>query len=262
MRNSLFVSTFVGLSIASTSGAKSYAEGAADNCSSAEQLVKAAKAFYGNQPELTNLINPLLTVGLKGANGYPDPTSLIYKFEGFEYEIPMEEGQLKGLEAATAWSAKGELCSLYADGPLEYSEKDALTLSVSFGFPYRRDDGLFRVKDLQEGAKDGSKIIKSLAPKGFGFAAPSLKSIVVIPRDETNDMPVLVFSKDGKPKRVPTSKYGKTQYVRLKDIKSAKVDRLKIEGPYSAAAFFKIDPDEIAEKEAKRLATLDSAESN
>jgi len=43
----------------------------------------------------------------------------------------------------------------------------------------------------------------------------------------------------------------------LKDIKSSKVDVLNIQGPYSLAAFFKIDPDEIAKREAARLAELE-----
>ena len=257
MKTSLFTASFVGLTIAAASSVKSFGEEPEDNCSPAKQLVKAAQAFYDDQPQLTNIIDPVLTVGLRGVNGYPDPISLTYKFEGFEYELSIDEGQLKGLDAATSWSTEGVLCSNYADGPLEYSDKNALNLSVSFGFPFRRDDGQFSIKDLNEGAKDGSKIIKSLAPKGLGFAAPSLKSIVVIPADETNDMPVLVFSKDGKPKTVPTSQYGKTQYVRLKDIKSSKVDVLNIQGPYSLAAFFKIDPDEIAQRETARLAEIE-----
>ena len=67
-------------------------------------------------------------------------------------------------------------------------------------------------------------------------------------------MPTLIFMHKGKASDVPVARFNQTQYVRLRDIKSAKVDSLKIEGPYTAAAFFKIDPDDIAEREAKRLA--------
>jgi len=61
----------------------------------------------------------------------------------------------------------------------------------------------------------------------------------------------------GKPSDVRVARFNQTQYVRLRDIKSAKADSLKIEGPYTAAAFFKIDPNDIADREAKRLAAVD-----
>jgi len=227
-----------------------------DNCTPAKQLVSAAKAFYGNQPELTNLITPVLNVGLKGINGYPDPTHLLYRFEGFEKSMPIVDGLVKGLDGATEWSKKGELCSIYSNGPLGETEENVVSLSVSFGFPYRRKDGLFSVDEIKEGAKDGSKIIKGLAPTGLGFAAPNLKTLIITPAAETEEAPKLIFMKDGQPRDVQVSRLGPRQYIRLKDIKSAKVDRLKIEGPYRAAAFFKIDPDEIAAKEAERLEAI------
>ena len=257
MKTSLLAASFAGMVIAGVSAVSIDAAEEAGNCTSAKQLVNAAKAFHGKTPELTKLIDPRLNVGLKGINGYPDPTHLLYRFEGFEHQMPIEDGRLQGLDAAKDWSSKGELCSLYKDGPLGNTEEDAVRLSVSFGFPFRQKDGVFSVKDIKEGVKDGSKIIKSLAPTGLGFAAPSLKTFVVSPEGEDGAMPKLTFMRGSKTLDVRIARFNQTQYVRLKDIKSAKVDRLKIEGPYTAAAFFKIDPDDIAEREANRLAGLD-----
>jgi len=251
MRNKIAVAIIAGVCLANPALLL-----ANENCTPAKQLVSAASAFYGNQPELTNIINPVLNVGLKGINGYPDPTHLLYRFEDLEHSMPIEDGLVQDLDAAKAWSKQGELCSLYKDGPLGETEKHAVSLSVSFGFPFRREDGNFTADEIKEGAKDGSKIIKSLAPTGLGFAAPSLKTFVVTPPSEaeTEETPMITFMRNGKLKTVPISRVGQTQYVRLKDMKSAKIDSLKIEGPYTAAAFFKIDPDDIVEREAKRLA--------
>ena len=260
MNNGLRAASFTGLMIAAVSAAEVKAAEEAGNCTSAKQLVNAAKAFYGEAPELIDQINPTLNVGLKGINGYPDPTHLLYRFEGFEQKVPIQDGQLQGLDAASQWSNKGEICSLYEDDPLGDTEKDAVSLSVSFGFPFRRTDGEFTIKEIKEGAKDGSKIIKSLAPTGLGFAAPSLKTFVVSPEGEGSPVPQLTFMRNGKPSDVKMTVFNKRQYIRLKDLRSAKVDSLKIEGPYTAAAFFKIDPEKFAEREAARLAAPEEGE--
>jgi len=252
---SLFAASFLVLILATANIANADQGEAELNCTSAKQLVGAASAFHGEKPELTNLIDPQLKIEMKGINGHPDPTHLLYKFEGYEHAMPIKEGQLQGLEAAKGWSKNGELCSIYEDGPLGDTEEDAVSLAVSFSFPFRREDGVFSVKEIKEGVKDGTKIIKGLAPRGLGFAAPNLQTFVVSPDGEDSDMPEIIFTRDGKPTTVKMSQFNQTQYVRMKDIKSARVDGVKILGPHKAHAFFKIDPAKIAENEAKRLAS-------
>jgi len=228
----------------------------------AKQLVGAASAFHGEQPDLTDMIDPQLTVGLKGINGHPDPTHLLYRFEGFEYAMPIKDGVVQDLGAAKGWSKKGEICGMYEGGPLGKTEKDALSLSVSFGFPFRREDGVFSVKEIKEGVKDGTKIISGLAPRGLGFAAPNLQTFVVTPKEETGGVPNVTFTRKGKPVEVAIARFDKVQYIRMKDIKSAKVDNLTIIGPYSAAAFFKIDPKQMAARDAARLAAEETKAKN
>jgi len=254
MKNRVYAVSLTALAFLTANPAYADENNADWTCSSAKQLVGAASAFHGEQPELTNLIDPQLTVELKGINGHPDPTHLLYRFEGFEYAMPIKDGVVQDLGAAMGWSKKGEICGVYKDGPLGDTEEDALSLSVSFGFPFRRADGEFSVKEIKEGVKDGSNIIKGLAPRGLGFAAPNLQTFVVSVDGETSEIPKLTFFRKGKPTEVAMSRYDRIQYVRMKDIKSANVDSLKIDGPYEAAAFFKIDPKVIAAREASRLA--------
>ena len=79
MKSRVFAVSLLGLVVFSMSASNVDAAEEAGNCTPAKQLVNAAKAFYGDKPELTNLIDPQLNVGLKGINGYPDPIlSLIH----------------------------------------------------------------------------------------------------------------------------------------------------------------------------------------
>ena len=240
-------------------GASSSGAFAKEKCSPAKKLVDVAQSFYGDQPDLTNVIHPKLSVGMKGLNGHPDPAHMLYRFKSIENRLPIIDGKVVGLEAAVEWSKEGELCSSYKDGPLPETEEPTVSLSVGFEFPFRREDGIFSVKEITEGAKDGSKIIKSLAPSGLGFAAPSLKTFAVVPNSDEDDLPELIFKRGEDLNSVDIIRSDRTQYVRLKDIKSAKSDNLEIRGPYRAFAFFKIDPKEVAAQEAKRLAALENA---
>lgn len=230
------------------------------SCSPAKKLVQAVKAFSSKNMDLTNVISPSLSVGLKGINGHPDPTHMLYKYEDVEHKLKISEGQVQRLETAENWSEKGALCSAYTDIDPPESDEPTVTLSVSFEFPFQRRDGVFSYEEIKEGAKDGSKIIKSLAPSGLGFAAPSLKTFAVMPGSDSNVMPELSFSKQGKSVEVASSYIGSTRYIRLKDIKASKADALKIIGPYRAFAFFKINPEEMAKTEAKRVADLEAVE--
>ena len=226
------------------------------SCSSAKKLVEGAKAFYGDKTELRDVVQPQLDVFLNGINGHPNPTQMLYRWEDVEHSLPIVAGRVEGLEAAASWSEKGELCSLYDDGPLPATKDETVNLTVFLRFPFLRKEGAFPIKEINEGAKDGSKIIKSLAPTGLGFAAPGLKTFVVMPETLDQRMPILTFMRNGEPVNPRVTKYNRTQYIRLKDLKAAKVDVVAIETPFRAYASFKIDPKKVAESEAKRLASL------
>ena len=132
-------------------------------------------------------------------------------------------------------------------------ESEGTSVNVMFKFPFRQTDGSFAISDLNEGAKDGSKIMKGVAPGGLGFVVPGLKTIVLRPAEKDGVLPEFEFLKDGKTVSVDPIIFNKDRFFRLKDIKSSKADTLKIKGDYSLEATFKIDPEELAAAEAKRL---------
>ena len=66
-------------------------------------------------------------------------------------------------------------------------------------------------------------------------------------------LPEFEFLQDGKTVSVDPIIFNKDRFFRLKDIKSSKSDTLKIKGDYNLEATFKIDPEELAAAEAKRL---------
>ena len=233
---------------------------AGEACRSAKDLVKVAQNFYGDNPELTNIITPEFDLAFKGINGAPTPTAIAYRHEGTEEILPIADGKLVGFEKAASWSKEGEMCRM-VDGELAAAtEGDSVEASMSFGFPYKRTDGVFSIEEIREGAKDGSKIMSGLAPGGLGFVVPSLKALSLDSVEGVEAKPKFTFTRKGEVVTVKSSPIGKTTLFRMKDIKSSKADTLTIEGPYRLNATFKFDPADIAKSEAKRLAEAAQSE--
>lgn len=227
---------------------------AGEPCRSAKDLVKVAQSFYGDNPELTNIITPVLNLSIKGTNGSPDPSAILYRFENEEEILPIVDGQIVGFDKAATWSKGGEMCRLI-DGELApVTEGDTAQVSIGFAFPYKRTDGVFSIDEIKEGAKDGSKVMKSLAPGGLGFAVPGLKAVAISPAGESTTTPTFVFSRKGTPVSVKSIPLKTATYIRLKHIKSSKADTLTISGPYVITATFKFDPEEASKTKAKPAA--------
>lgn len=227
---------------------------AGEPCRSAKDLVKVAQNFYGDNPELTNIITPEFTLAFKGINGAADPTAILYRHDGKEEVLPIVDGILEGFEKAANWSRDGEMCRL-VDGELAaVTEGDSVQASMSFSFPYKRTDGMFPIDEIHEGAKDGSKVMNGLAPGGLGFAVPGLKTIDLRPEMEGGPIPSFEFTRKGKPIDVDVSSFGEQRLIRIKDVKASKADQLTITGSYRILAAFKFDPEKIAKAEANRIA--------
>lgn len=226
---------------------------AGEPCRSAKDLVNVAKNFYGNNPELTDIITPKFTLGLKGINGAADPTAMRYQHEGQEVMLPVIDGKLTGLEELADLSKKGKICRM-VDGELAATtEGDSTEASMSFSFPFKRQDGVFTIDEIKEGAKDGSRIMNGLAPGGLGFAVPGLKGISIASPEGEQTRPDFSFTRNGEAVSVDTSPVAQSVLVRLKDIKKSKADTLTITSPYRLHAIFKFDPDDVAKEEAARL---------
>ena len=233
---------------------------AGEACRSAKDLVKVAQNFYGDNPELTNIVTPEFDLAFKGINGAPTPTAIAYRHEGAEDILPIVDGKLVGFEKAASWSKEGEMCRM-VDGELAAAtEGDSVEASMSFGFPYKRTNGIFSIDEIKEGAKDGSKIMSGLAPGGLGFVVPGLKALSLDPSEGSDVKPTFLFLRQGETVSVKNSSVGNTTLFRLKDIKSAKADTLTIKGPYRLNATFKFDPEDIAKAEEKRLAEVAQSE--
>ena len=162
---------------------------ASEPCTDAKDLVKVAQNFYGDNPELTNIITPTLELAIKGLNGAPAPTAILYRFEGDEEIVPIIDGRLAGFDKIAKWSKDGEMCRMI-DGELApVTEGNSAEASMSFSFPYKRVDGVFSVDEIKEGAKDGSKVMSGLAPGGLGFVVPGLKSLSLTPVEGVETKP-------------------------------------------------------------------------
>jgi len=233
---------------------------AGEACQSAKDIVKMAENFYAADADRVDIITPTVSLRLSGINGAPDPTGIHY----FHYEdyvhLPVDDNQVvQNLDKAASWSKDGKMCRM-EDGEIgAETEEDQVEANIGFTFPYKRQDGNFTMDEILEGAKDGSKVMKGVAPSGLGFVVPGLKAITIYKSEDAETPPILTFSKDGKPIDIAITRYETTQMVLIKHLKSAKVDALKIDGAYRMNASFKFDPEEIAAAEARRIAEMDTA---
>ena len=228
---------------------------AGESCTDAKDLVRVAKAFYAADEDRVDIIDPAVSMKFESVNGHPIPDQMLYRFEGEDIYLDInEDGLLEGMEELASVSKDGELCRVMDGKVPQATEEDTTSVNVAFVFPYRRTEGQFAVSELIEGAKDGSKIMKGVAPGGLGFAVPGLKAIVLKPSEAGAPIPAFSFTREGEAVEVPGTVYDGSLFIRLKDIKSAKADKLSIEGDYKLSAMFKFDPEDLAESEAKRLA--------
>jgi len=233
---------------------------AGEACRTAKDIVNLAQNFYGAEADLKDVITPYVSMRLEGINDTPDPTALLYRYENEEQSLAIVDGMVVGLEKAAGWSKEGEICRMVDGALAPMTEGDSTRASVGFSFAYSRTDGLFPIEELREGAKDGSKIMKGLAPGGLGFVVPKLKAISLTPLKNEDVKPNFEFTRKGEPVTVAAWPIGNTTLIRLKDIKASKADLLTISGAYRLEATFKFDPEEIAEAEAKRLSEETNSE--
>lgn len=223
------------------------------NCLSAKDLVNMVQSFYQADADRVDIIKPEFNLQLKPIGDNPAPTGLRYVYEDQKIDLLIdEEGNVQGIEKASSFNKDGELCKLI-DGKIgEKTEEPTVQANMSFSFPYLNKTGSHSVGELVEGAKDGSKVMNSLAPGGMGFMVPSLKAISISPSEKDGDMPVLRFMEGDTLTRGPEiTRVKNNQLFKVKDLKKSRADRLDVSGSYRLVATFDFDPEEIGKEEAK-----------
>ncbi len=236
---------------------------AKDDCTDAKQLVKALKGFYEADASLKDIINPKFDIKMRSLDGFPKLSGMLYRHKEVTHQFDLaKDGSVLGLEdAAGKLSPDGELCILVDGKTVEDSEESTAEANVLFTFPYRNQSGTISLSDLREGAKDGSKIMKSLAPTGLGFVVPKMKSVILSPAKTGGDVPVMTFVKDGQNVDGPApQRLGARQYYHLSDIVKTKADEVVIIGDYKLDTNFAFKDKAIQSAENRRLERLESQE--
>jgi len=220
------------------------------DCTGAKDLVNMVQSFYQADSDRVDIIKPEFNLQLKPIGDNPAPSGLRYIYEGLSVDLLVDEdGNVQDMEKAVSFDKAGELCKLVEGKPTEKSEEPTVQANMSFGFPFIKTSGSHSVADLIEGAKDGSKIMNTLAPGGLGFMVPSLKAIIVSPVDKDGETPVLRFMDGQNLTRGPKiTTVKKNQLFKIKDLKKSNVDRLEISGPYRLIASFDFDEEEIKQE--------------
>lgn len=230
------------------------------DCMEAKDLVNMVQAFYQADPERVDIIKPEFSLQLKPIDDNPAPTGLRYIFEDQQVDLLLDEnGVIQNMQKATSFEKEGQLCKLIDGKIVGKSDEPTVQANMSFSFPFLNSSGSHSVDELVEGAKDGSKIMNTLAPGGLGFMVPGLKAISITPLEKDHEMPVLRFM-DGK-SLTPgpeISRVKKTQLFKVKDLKKSRADRLEVLGVYKLIATFDYDPEDI-KKAAEKNETSDTA---
>lgn len=223
------------------------------DCTEAKDLIGVVKTFYQADEDVKNIISPTFKMVIKGQGEHPDPDGIRYIFEEEVIDLAVSnEGEVLGLEQAVDFDKNGKLCKLIDGKLVDESGEDTASANMSFVFPFKTLEGEHNFDELKEGAKDGSKVMKGLAPSGLGFVVPGLKSIMIKPAEKNGVQPVLTFVKKGETVEGPEiSSIGPVQMFKLKDMKKMKADKIRISGDYVMEANFNYDDEDIERANAK-----------
>ena len=243
----------LGVLIAGTFPAQALAE---TDCMEAKDLVNMVQSFYQADADRVDVIKPEFNLKLKPLGDNPAPTGLRYIYENQEIDLSIDaKGNVQNMEKALAFSKDGQLCKLIEGEIVGKSEEPTVQANMTFSFPFINTSGSHSADELVEGAKDGSKVMNTLAPGGLGFMVPGLKAISVTPAQPDGDVPVLRFMEGETLTRGPeVSRVKKSQFFKIKDLKKSRADRLDISGDYRLIATFDYDSEDI-----KKAAEADGA---
>ena len=104
---------------------------AAEPCSSAKDLANLGQTFYGDKPELRDVITPVVKIRLKSLNDDPAPTAILYRHVGNEQILPVIDGELTEIERTASWSKHGEMCRMTGDELSQVTEDDSAALMAA-----------------------------------------------------------------------------------------------------------------------------------
>jgi|GEM_PF-5867715 len=244
--------TFFAIAVTSL-GVSPLSAWAETNCLPAKDLVNMVQSFYQADADRVDVIKPEVSLQLKPIGSNPAPSGLRYVYEDQKIDLLVdEEGRVQEMKKASSFNKDGQLCKLVDGEIVGKSDEPTIQANMSFTFTYLNKSGTHRVDELVEGAKDGSKVMNTLAPGGMGFMVPSLKAIIVSPAEKNGDLPVLRFMNGETLTRGPKiTQVGNNQLFKVKDLKKSSADHLEVSGSYRLVATFDFDPEELGKEEAK-----------
>lgn len=231
------------------------------DCTAAKDMIGLIESFYAADPEVTNIIDPQVVMAMSAIEGFPAPDGIRYQYEGVTQDLLLDEnGVVQDVQKALSFNEDGQLCKLVNGELVEDTGEDTASVSMNFTFHFRDTSGAHNIEVLKEGLKDGSKVMKSLAPGGLGFVVPKLKAFAVRPKEEGGAVPMVTFMSGEDPVTdVEIANVGSTQLFKMKALKKAKIESLQIEGDYTLMGQFNYDADDIAKAQANAAASKDNA---
>lgn len=205
-------------------------------CSEAKPLVKAVNAMQAFPDTLTDSLQLALKIYVRHADGSPVTQRMFYRApEGRELDFDMTpSGQMDALSVLIGQDARGELCRVVPNTASSVTSDDEseskVTLSVETVFTFTSRSGEHSVSEIEDGLRDGTKQMKSLAPAAVRLLVPRLKYIAAQPEDAAAAQVVMSVMKDGTVLEGLVRFDGQVPVVPLAALKRAKADKVVISG--------------------------------
>lgn len=224
------------------------AHASALKCTPAEDLVVAMTTLSGFAPELTDRLKLDMVLHVTREDGSPLGERVFYRApDGAETAMTIDaQNVMSGADVLAGADARGELCRSAKEGA---AIADSSSFSASMKFAYNDAGGTHSADALMEGAADGRKQLKALAPVAVRLMVPKLRYVVASKTDKAGpDLTVTAMRGDAPVDAFQVHYIEGMPTVSLAALKKAGADRIVITGgPYDLLAMPKPDKGELSD---------------
>ena len=201
-----------------------------------EELAEAWDEFEEIDSDRRDVVDILPAMRMEPTDGLPLPERLFLKTASGEVDFPLgADGVVEGdVVRAVHAAGGGMLCS--TDPARAGTSKEAYGVNVVMGMLPQvvERTGTHSLEQLEEGADDGRKFFKKMAPGIVSFMVPKLDHYAVShPTDDSTQLPtVRAFRGEDDLGPVPMEPFDVSQLMSLEALEDMGADRIVVTGPY------------------------------
>ena len=201
-----------------------------------EELADAWDEFEEIDADRRDVVDILPAMRMEPTDGLPLPERLFLKTASGEVDFPLDaDGVVQGdVVRAVHANGGGMLCS--TDPARAGTSLDEYGIDVVMGMLPQviERPGTHSLAQLEEGADDGRKFFKKMAPGIVSFLVPKLDHYAVShPLDDDTNLPTVhAFAGERDLGPVPMERFDVSQLMSLEYLEELGADSIRITGPY------------------------------